>query len=156
MPQSGILTGINRMIEMRLLHMEQKNNNLGFTLPEVLIAISIFAIGFLAAATMQIYASNNNRRSAEATEATSIASLHMERLMPLAFGDTDLDPAGNPHPAGGLNEGKYTIQWQVVDSDENSDGVNDAKIINLTVSWSLLLSGGSQRSVNIDFIKPDL
>ena len=144
------------MIEMRLLHMKQKNNNLGFTLPEVLIAISIFAIGFLAAATMQIYASNNNRRSAEATEATSIASLHMERLMPLAFGDVDLDPAGNPHPAGGLNEGKYSIQWQVADSDENSDGVNDAKIINLTVSWSLLLSGGSQRSVNIGFIKPDL
>ncbi len=156
MPQPGILTGINRMIEMRLLHMKQNNNNLGFTLPEVLIAISIFAIGFLAAATMQIYASNNNRRSAEATEATSIASLHMERLMPLAFGDADLDPAGNPHPDGGLNDGKYTIQWQVADSDENSDGVNDAKIINLTVSWSLLLSGGSQRSVNIDFIKPDL
>lgn len=143
-------------MEMRLLHMEQKNNNLGFTLPEVLIAISIFAIGFLAAATMQIYASNSNRRAIEATEATSIASLHLERLMTLDFDDADLDPAGNPHPAGGLNEGKYSIQWQVADSDENSDGVNDAKTIKLTVSWSLLLSGGSQRSVNIDFIKPDL
>lgn len=136
--------------------MEQKNNNLGFTLPEVLIAISIFAIGFLAAATMQIYASNSNRRASEATEATSIASRHLERLMTLDFDDGDLDPAGSPHPAGGLNEGKYSIQWQVADSDENSDGVNDAKTIKLTVSWSLLLSGGSQRSVNIDFIKPDL
>jgi hypothetical protein len=44
----------------------------------------------------------------------------------------------------------------VADSDLNADGFDDAKTIELTVSWNPVMSGGSaQRRVNIDFIKPD-
>ncbi len=76
--------------------------------------------------------------------------------MSASFADAllDSDPAKNPHPD---NQGKYNIQWVVTNTDLNADGNNDAKIINLTVSWTPYLSGGAaQRNVNIDFIKPDI
>jgi prepilin-type N-terminal cleavage/methylation domain-containing protein len=140
------------MLEKQLNHLKKANDSRGFSLPEVLIAISIFAIGFLAAGAMQIYASNHNRKASEATEATAIGSLHMEELMSLAFTHADLDIGDSPP----VTEGKYTTQWSVTDSDLNADGFDDAKTIELTVSWNPVMSGGSaQRSVNIDFIKPD-
>ena len=130
-------------------------NDKGFTLIEMLIAISIFAIGFLAIASLQISAGKNNRTASEVTAASNIASDRMERLMALPFdGNSDLDPVNNPHPD---SQGKYNIQWVVTNTDLNADGVDDAKIVNLTVSWTPYLSGGAtQRNVNIDFIKPEI
>ena len=138
---------------MFIKQIKKKNNSQGFTLIEVLIAMSIFAIGFLAVATMQITANKSTRRAVEVTEATAIASDRMERLMALPY-DDGLLALGN-HT---LNQGKYDIQWGVAFSDVIITGTTtaDAKTINLKVSWDRVLSGGpSQRSVNIDFIKPD-
>jgi type IV pilus modification protein PilV len=139
---------------MFINQIKKKNNNQGFTLIEVLIAISIFAIGFLAVAAMQITANKSTRRAVEVTEATAIASDRMERLMALPYGDGLLVPGNHTD-----NQGKYDIQWGVVAfSDVNITGTTpvDAKTINLNVSWDPVLSGGSsQRSVNIDFIKPN-
>ena len=84
-------------------------NDNGFTLIEMLIAISIFALGFLAVASMQISAGKNNRTASETTAAISIASDRMEQLMRASFTDAllDSDPANNPHPD---NQGKYNIR----------------------------------------------
>lgn len=136
-------------------HQSNLNDN-GFTLIEMLIAISIFAIGFLAVASLQISAGKSNRTASETTAAVNIAADRMERLMSASFTDAllDSDPTNNPHPD---NQGKYNIQWVVTDTDLSADGVDDAKIVNLTVSWTPYLSGGAaQRNVNIDFIKPDI
>ena len=136
-------------------HQNNLNDN-GFTLIEMLIAISIFAIGFLAVASLQISAGKSNRTASETTAAVNIAADRMERLMSASFTDAllDSDPTKNPHPD---NQGKYNIQWVVTDTDLSADGVDDAKIVNLTVSWTPYLSGGAaQRNVNIDFIKPDI
>ena len=144
------------MIKKLYSSINNNSEDKGFTLIEILIAISIFAFGFLAVASLQISAGKNNRSATEMTAAVNIASDQMERLINLAYGDSDLDPdpTANPHVD---NQGKYNIQWIVKSTDLNFDTVDDAKIINLTVSWTAAFSPGStQRSVNIDFIKPNI
>ena len=130
-----------------------KINDNGFTIIEMLIAMSIFAIGFLAVASLQISAGKSNRTASDITNAVNIASDRMERLMSISYDNAFLDPATNPHLD---NQGKYSIQWDVTNTDLNADGVDDAKIVNLTVSWVPYLGGTGQRNVNIDFIKPDI
>jgi prepilin-type N-terminal cleavage/methylation domain-containing protein len=131
-----------------------KNNNQGFTLVETLIAMVIFAIAFLAITSMQISASKGNRSAGEVTQGVTVAADRMERLMVLSFDDNALDPALNPHQE---NQGKYAVQWDVTNTDLNADGVDDAKSINMTVTWNLMMRGGlSQRNVTIDFVKPNL
>jgi prepilin-type N-terminal cleavage/methylation domain-containing protein len=125
----------------------------GYTLIEIMIAISIFAIGFLAIASLQITAGKNNRTGSETTEAATIATDRMERLMVLDFDDPLLDPTANPHPPAPDNtQGKYSIQWIVADTDLNADGTNDSKVVNMSVSWP----GAGNKAVNISFIKPDM
>lgn len=127
--------------------------NRGYTLIEIMIAIGIFAIGFLAIASLQITASKNSRTGSEITEAATIATDRMERLMVLAFDDPLLDPTANPHPPGpDDSQGKYSIQWIVADADLNADGTNDSKVVNMSVSWP----GAGNKTVNISFIKPDM
>ena len=138
---------------MDMKKIKKKNDSRGFTLIEVLIAISVFAIGFLAVAAMQITANKSTRRAVAVTEATAIASDRMERLMALPYTDGQLLPGDYTE-----KQDKYDIQWQVAFSEAIITGTTtvDAKTINLKVSWDRVLSGGSsQRSVDLDFIKPN-
>jgi prepilin-type N-terminal cleavage/methylation domain-containing protein len=141
------------MIKQYHSNLNNNINDKGLTLIEMLIAISIFAIGFLAVATLQISAGKNNRTASDTTGAVNIASDRMEQLISVSFDDALVDPAANPHLD---NQGKYNIQWVVTDTDLNADGENDAKIVNLTVSWTPYLGGAAQRNVDIDFIKPEI
>ena len=139
---------------MEMKKIRIKNDSRGLTLIEVLIAISVFAIGILAVAAMQITANKSTRRAVEITEATAIASDRMERVMALSYTDSSLDPGDHPPE----KQGKYDIRYQVAFSDAIITGTTtvDAKTINLKVSWDRVLSGGSsQRSVDLDFIKPN-
>jgi prepilin-type N-terminal cleavage/methylation domain-containing protein len=134
----------------------ERENNRGYTLIETMIAIAIFAIGFLAIASLQIAASKTNRAGSEYTQASTIATDRMEMLMVLSYDDGDLDPASNPHPAPPDDiQGKYNIQWVVTETDLNADGTNDAKIVNMTVTWDRL-GNSDGRFVNLDFVKPDI
>jgi prepilin-type N-terminal cleavage/methylation domain-containing protein len=143
------------MNQPNLAKIKERFNSRGFTLIEMMIAIGIFAIGFLAIGSMQIAASKCNRTGSEITQAATIATDQMERLMLLPFDDPDLDTAANPLPNPSMTQGKYNVQWIATDTDLDADGVNDAKVINLTVSWNRLFASGG-RTVNIDFIKPDI
>lgn len=136
------------------LHQKSKSNNQsGFTIIEVMFAISIFAIGFLAISSLQFTASRNNRTASEITLAVTIATDRMESLMALPFNHEDLNPDSNPHPE---SQGKYDLQWVVADVDMNVDGVNDAKTVSMTISWERLAQpGANARTITIDFIKPD-
>ncbi|UCD81179.1 MAG: prepilin-type N-terminal cleavage/methylation domain-containing protein [Desulfobacterales bacterium] len=141
------------MFQNQINRGSNKNHQSGFTIIEVMIAVSIFAIGFLAISSLQFSASKNNRTASEITQAVTIAADHMERLVVLSFNHADLDPTLNPHTE---NQGKYHIQWIVADSDLNLDGVDDAKTVSMTVTWDRLAgTGEGTRLITIDFLKPD-
>jgi prepilin-type N-terminal cleavage/methylation domain-containing protein len=148
--------GAMNMARSRIRRFSRKNRCEGFTLIEVMVAISIFAIGFLAISSLQFSSSRNNRTASEVTAAVTIATDHMERIMALEFddpsGDLDTDPGVNPHEDA---DGKYDIQWVVTDADLDDDTVNDAKLVNLTVSWEKIQGESTPRTVVIDFVKPD-
>ena len=123
----------------------------GFSLVEVLIALSIFAIGILAVAALQVSASVESRNSADIAQASNLASGQMEEIMQLPFLHSALDPASNPHSKA---SGKYLIQWAVTNTDLNSDGVFESKTVDLSVSWKRLFAPGpNQKQVKIFFIK---
>ncbi len=139
---------------MKIARPESKTgSNAGFSLIEVMIGLSILAIGLLAVAALQISANLSSRSSADITQASALASGQMEEIMHLPFLHSTLDPALNPHAK---SSGKYLVQWQVTNTDLNSDGVSESKTVDLTVSWKKLLTPGpDDRQVKIVFIKHD-
>jgi len=87
--------------------------NQGYTLIEVLIAMAIFAVGFLALASLQIRSISQNASSRMATDATTMAVESMERLISLPYNHAELDQGNNPHSTP-TTEG-YTIEWNIQD-----------------------------------------
>ena len=122
----------------------------GFTLIEVLIVMAIFSIGILAVATMQMTSTKSNASARRITEETALAENQIENLMQLSYDHADLDPANNPHES---IQGPYTINWNVTEIDLDTDGTNDSKTVNVTVSWSG--SNGGNRDVSIQYIVPE-
>ena len=120
----------------------RKNGNQGFTLIEVLIALSIFSIGILAIANLQISSTNHNTSARKHTEAVTWAGDLIEFLTVLDYDDGNLD-VGTPHQ---IIEGIYTIDWNVTDSSP----LNNAKTINVSITYG---GFGGQRSISLDFIK---
>jgi len=119
---------------------KKKCTDQGFTLLEVLIAMSIFAIGILGVASMQISAINGNASARMHTEAGTWAADRVERLMAVPYNHTDLDDsaASNPHQA---NEGVYTIEWTV------DPPVSNTKLVRVEVKR------GTETLMSLNFIK---
>jgi type IV pilus assembly protein PilV len=116
----------------------------GFTIIEVLIAISVLTIGILAVSTMQVSAIRGNAFASRQTEGTTLALDRMEKIMSLSYENTDL-AAGNhtvPSPPSG-----YTVVWNVSDDSP----LNNAKRIIVTVTWT---GHGVQRNVSVERIVP--
>lgn len=83
----------------------------GFTLLEVLIAVTIFAVGLLAIAAMQTSAIRMNFDGNRLTELSTIGIDQLENLMSLPYSDPSL-AVGGPwtpltQPAG------YNVSWTV-------------------------------------------
>jgi len=120
----------------------------GFTLIEVLVAISILCFGLLGVAAMQASAIRGNDLASDLTEATVLASAHLEDLMLKAKANYDdsllLDKDSPPDGDAGLNDtgtdadyqqttpdNRFTINWNVA---VNAVPAN-TKTINVIVSW---------------------
>ena len=110
-------------------------NHRGYMMIEALISIAIFAIGFLAVATLVFSATRNNTNGNILTQANMLARERMEQLkstpnittLPSAlttFSDGPWDGNGNP---GGI----YTRTWTIQDVL----GFNTSREIQVTVTW---------------------
>ena len=118
------------------------NDQKGFSLVEVLIAMTIFAIGVLALAQMQVTAIRGNAFSSTTTDGTTLAQDRVEQLMNLPYDDGAL-AEGNHGP---VTQGVYNVSWNVV----NDSAVNNTKTVNVSVTWT---ANGWNRSVSLRCIK---
>ena len=111
---------------------EPFSNSNGFTLIEVMIAMAIFLIGFLAVGAMQISSVNGNASARMRTEVTAIAAQHAERFLSMDFADIDASLADYP-----VIQGPYTINAPNITSRTDTPELNAAnnRTINITVQW---------------------
>jgi type IV pilus assembly protein PilV len=114
----------------------------GFTLIEVLIALTIFAVGLLAVAAMQNSAVKMNSTADKLTNLSIRGMDKIEELFALPYADPSLDSAENPHQE---MSGNYTVSWTVIDDNP----MTNTKNITVTVA-------GRGKSIDICFLKPNL
>jgi type IV pilus assembly protein PilV len=131
--------------------MEKLKKEDGFTLIEVLIALTIFAVGLLAVAAMQTSAIKMNSTAGKLTNLSTWGMDKIEELSALPYTDPWLETAGNPpgnDSAGNTHQevsGDYTISWTVIDDNP----LTSTKNITVTVT-------GRGKTANISFLKPNV
>ena len=81
----------------------------GFTILEVMVAISILAVGLMAIFTAQSRSIMGNTAANRQTEAMTLAQDKMEELLALSYDDVNTDGSPVSDPGG------YTISWTVDD-----------------------------------------
>ena len=121
-------------------------NEKGFTLLEVIFAVSILSFGLLAVATMQASSISGNSLASDVTEATAWGSDTVETLMrlsainyndPAALLDLTGDGDGGLNDTGAnadysVNQGRYTISWNV----SVNSAMTNTKTVNVIVTWA--------------------
>jgi prepilin-type N-terminal cleavage/methylation domain-containing protein len=93
----------------------ERDNEAGFTLLEVIAAVSILTVGLLAVASMQTAAIQGNDKAYRVTEAATWAQNRIETLVGLPYNDPLLDPGtGKADPTPPTPNG-YSITYNVDD-----------------------------------------
>ncbi len=145
-----------------------RDNQRGFSLIEILIAITVFAIGILAVGKMQIAAIKGNSFANDLTKATTLAQDRMEELIGLSYTDplnNDTNPPPNGNGTAGLDDnttatadhndsnnpvdGRYNIFWNIA----TDHPINNTKEIRVIVRWT---DRGTQKRVSITSMKADI
>ncbi len=135
----------------------------GFSLIEILIAITVFAIGILALGKMQITSIKGNSFGNELTRAITLAQNKAEELTGLPY-DDPLTKDTNDNGIGGLDDtqsgnnviadgnqvnGRYNISWNIA----NDYPINNTKTIRVIVTWSIR---GNLKNTSITSMKADI
>ena len=120
-------------------------NENGFTMIEILIAITIFAVGMLAVASMQVSGIHGNATANALTGAAAWAADRMEMLLVRPYDHIDLDPG----PYSGGTQGRYTISWNVIQDDV----MPNTKTITVNVSYS---DRGNPKNVSLTYYKSNI
>ena len=94
----------------------------GFTLIEVMVALTIFTIGILAVVAMQGIGLKTMRYAFWETHRSVSAASHIETLLCKPYDDAQLtdkdhgyDPESPDHGPFAVLDGQATIQWEVAD-----------------------------------------
>ena len=147
-------------------YLNTHKNNSGFTLIEVLVALTIFSVGMLAIAALHITSGKGNASARIQTETVAWATLQMENLMSGSYhadkdgvdndGDGEIDEdderalVAGSHPESGsflIRDGVYAVTWKVLDNQP----VENTKTISVTAGHS----GRGHKSVTITCVKAD-
>lgn len=120
----------------------------GNLLVEVMIAIAIFSIGFVAVGTLVFSTTSNNTSANIMTQATMLAvetleNLKRETLMDLPIGT--YSDSNNPMDDKGNNGGMFSRSWVI----DDPIGHDTARRIRVTVSWNRL---GRNRAIELTTI----
>lgn len=140
--------------------MKSGNRQKGFTLIEVLIAVTLLVIGILAVASMQITSLQGNNFAIRVTEASTWAGDSLETLMARSYihadlvddnangfaGLNDTDSVGSLADGGPVVNGDFTVFWNVADDYP----IFGCKTIRVLVQRRGLLF---MRTISMDFIK---
>jgi len=111
-----------------LCDLRTRGQEAGFTLVEVLIAIVVFAFGLIAVTNLLLVGATSNRVGNDMTAAATSATLTMDNLKALPFGDAGLAIGGDVNadvanffrddvvagvPGGALGHGAVHVRWQI-------------------------------------------
>jgi prepilin-type N-terminal cleavage/methylation domain-containing protein len=126
---------------------EKKTREAGFTLLEVIVAISILTVGLLAVASMQTAAIHGNDTAYRITETVTWAQDRLEYLLALPYDDAALSiGTGKADPM--TSPPHYTITYDVIDGP-----VSNTKRITVTATRQ---SGGVTKSRRLSSIKTEM
>jgi prepilin-type N-terminal cleavage/methylation domain-containing protein len=150
------------------------NNNNGFTLIEVMIAIMVLVIGLLGAGAMQLSSVNGNANASHLTEATNLALEQIENILSWDFNDARLADnenvnfqrmgilglIGPGNSSIGVNNdvadnsnvvGDYTIYW---DGTPRMDPGNPALQVGIDLQVYVVWTEGARlKTVTMNFTK---
>ncbi len=167
---SAGIWGFNSMNFIMFKKSIQTQKSAGFTLIEVLIAMTVFSVGILAVITMQTTGVSGNAKAQTISKATNIAADRMEILMNLSYTSSLLeDPPtsgiGTDAKTDGVdNDGDgsidevdeaYTVYDTASDGvDNDNDGTidEDSEYGNYTVKWRVTTNYPVTNTKNITVI----
>ncbi len=112
----------------------------GFTLLEVLIAISILVVGMLAAGQLQLMAIKGNYFSGSSSEAANLAQRQMEILINTAYDDASLADTtvmnnGDLTSTATVDHQQNIDQYRVIWNISDDDPIPDTKAVVVIVTW---------------------